>query len=149
MATRDYQALAEEVIEQNRYLALATTDGTEPWVAPVEYITGEGGTFYFFSTVAARHSADLEDHPVVSAAIYGDDQPEYAPDKTAPLRGVQIRGRARKLDPDDYPEIVAGAIEALEPPMPPYEAFAIEPDAVYVPLIEDGVNTRIEVELGW
>lgn len=147
MASQEYGALAAEVIEENRYLALATTDGADPWVAPVEYIRGEDGTFYFFSTDAARHSADLEEHPVVSAAIYGDDQPEYAPGLTAPLRGVQIRGRARKLDPDDYPELVAGAIEALEPPMPPYEAFALEPEAYYVPLIEDGVNTRVEVEL--
>lgn len=147
MDTSDYRALAEDVIEENRYLALATTDGVEPWVAPVEYIRGDDGTFYFFSTDAARHSADLEEHPVVSAAIYGDDQPEYAPDKTGALNGVQLCGRARKLDPDDYPELVASAIDALEPPMPPYEAFALEPEAYYVPLIEDGVNTRVEVEL--
>lgn len=148
MSGTDYAALAEAVIEENRYLALGTTDGSEPWVAPVEYIRGEDGTFYFFSTDAARHSADLEANPVVSAAIYGEDQPEYAPDKTAALRGVQIRGRARKLDPDEYPELVSGAIDALEPPMPPYEAFALEPESYHVPLIEDGVNTRVEVELG-
>ncbi len=31
--------------------------------------------------------------------------------------------------------------------MPPYEVYALEPEAYYVPLIEDGVNTRVEVEL--
>lgn len=148
MASDDYRELAAAVIEENRYLAIATADGTEPWVAPVEYLRGEDGTFYFFSTDAARHSADLAANPTVSAAIYGDDQPEYTPDKTAPLRGVQIEGTARKLDPDEYPELVEGAIDALEPPMPPYEAFALEPDAYYVPLIEDGVNTRVAVDLG-
>jgi nitroimidazol reductase NimA-like FMN-containing flavoprotein (pyridoxamine 5'-phosphate oxidase superfamily) len=147
MAQRDHRALAEEVIEENRYLALSTTGNDEPWVAPVEYLRGEDGTFYFFSTADARHSKHIESAGLVSAAIYGDDQPEYAPDKTAALRGVQLRGRARKLDPGDYPELVAGAIDALEPPMPPYEAYALEPEACFVPLIEDGINTRVEVEL--
>lgn len=147
MAVEDYQTLAAEVIEENRYLALGTTDGTEPWVAPIEFLRDEDGTFYYFSTGTARHSMDLEENPVVSAAIYGEEQPEYAPGMTAPLRGVQIRGRASKLDPEDYPELVSGAIDALDLPMPPYEVFALEPETYYVPLIEDGVNARIEVEL--
>ena len=145
MPRTDHAAHAAEVIESNRYLALATTDGERPWVAPVEYLRGEDGTFYFFSTAAAAHASDLETNPRVSAAIYGDDQPEYDPDVTTALNGVQLDGTCRRLDPADYPEAVEGAIDALEPPMPPYEVFALEPDAYYVPLIEDGVNTRVEV----
>ncbi|NIW27839.1 MAG: pyridoxamine 5'-phosphate oxidase family protein, partial [Actinobacteria bacterium] len=50
MSADDYGAFAAEVIEENRYMALATTDGEEPWVAPVEFLRGEDGTFYWLST---------------------------------------------------------------------------------------------------
>lgn len=32
--------------------------------------------------------------------------------------------------------------------MPPYEAFSIEPLRADAPVIEDGVNKRVEVEWG-
>lgn len=144
----DHRALVDEVVEENRYMALSTTDGSEPWVAPVEYLFDDG-TFYFFSTTDARHAEHIDRHEFVAAAIYGPDQPEYAPDLTATLNGVQFRGSAWRMTRGGYPDAVVAAIDALDPPMPPYEAFAVEPDAVYVPLIEDGVNTRVEVDMDW
>ena len=139
----------EDVIASNRYLALATTDGETPWVAAVEYLFDGAGTFAFFSTADARHAVDIEAGGDVSLAIYGEDQPAYASDLTASLNGVQIRGRAARLEPDAYPDAVLEGIEALDPPMPPYEVYAVTAETVYVPRIEDGVNTRVEVEMGW
>jgi len=60
---------------------------------------------------------------------------------------VQIRGEATRLSEDEYPEAVTAAIEALDPPMPPYAAFKIDPHRVYAPIIDDGVNKRVEVEI--
>lgn len=147
MVENDYQDLVETVIEENRYLTLATTDGTDPWAAPVEYIRDEAGTFYFFSTDTSRHAEHIEDNETVAVAIFGPDQPEYAPETSASLNGVQIRAKARRLSEDDHPDVVTSAIEALDPPMPPYAAFEIEPVRVYAPIIEDGVNKRVEIDV--
>lgn len=146
MLENNYRGTVKEVIEENRYLALSTTDGTEPWVVTVEYIRDDAGNFYFFSTTDSRHAQHIEDNETVAVAIWSADQPEYSPDASTHLNGVQIRGEARRLSEDEYPEAVAAAIEALEPPMPPYAAFEIEPRRVYVPVIDDGVNERVEVD---
>lgn len=148
MGANDYHELVESVIEENRYLALSTTDGTDPWVATVEYIRDDAGDFYFFSTTTSRHARHIEANGTVAVAIWGPDQPEYTPETSASLKGVQIRGEARRLAEDEYPEAVEAAIEALDPPMPPYAAFAIEPRRVYAPVIDDGVNERVEVDWG-
>lgn len=147
MADNDYQELIEAVIEDNDYLALSTTDGTEPWVAPIEYFRDEAGNFYFFSTTDSRHAEHIEANETVAVAVWEDDQPEYSPDMTTSLKGVQIRGAAARLSEDEYPEIVEAAIEDLDAPMPPYAAFTIEPRRVYAPIIEDGVNKRVEVDM--
>lgn len=147
MVDNNYQEMAEEVIGENRYLALSTTDGTEPWVATVEYIRDETGSFYFFSTTDSRHAQQIEQNPTVAVAIWSADQPEYSPDTSTHLNGVQIRGEAHRFSENEYPDAVIAAIDALEPPMPPYAAFEIEPDKGYAPIIEDGVNKRVQVDM--
>lgn len=143
----DYQEMVEEVIEEAQYLALSTTDGTDPWVSTIEYLRDETGTFYFFSTTDSRHAQHIEDNETVAVAIWSAEQPDYAPDVSTNLNGVQIRGVAQRLPEDEFPDAVVAAIEALDPPMPPYAAFEIEPQEVYAPIIDDGVNKRVEVEL--
>lgn len=147
MVENNYQELVEKVIEENPYLALSTTDGTEPWVAPIEYFRDEAGNFYFFSTIDSRHARHIEENETVAVALWGQDQPEYSPDMTISLNGVQIRGEAYRLSEDEYPETVEAAVEELGAPMPPYAAFKIEPRRVYAPIIEDGVNKRVEVDM--
>lgn len=147
MSEVDYQEMVEEVIEDARYLALSTTDGSEPWVATIEYIRDDAGTFYFFSTTDSRHSQHIEENETVAVAIWAADQPEYSPEVSTNLNGVQIRAEAHRLSEDEYPEAVVAAIEALEPPMPPYAAFKIEPRQIYAPIIDDGVNKRVEVDM--
>lgn len=147
MVENDYQEMVETVIEDARYLALSTTDGTEPWVATIEYIHDEAGMLYFFSTTDSRHAHHIEDNETVAVAVWTADQPDYGPDVSTSLNGVQIRGKARRLTEDEYPDAVVAAIGALDPPMPPYAAFEIDPQEVYAPIIEDGVNKRIEVEM--
>lgn len=144
----NHRELVETVIEENRYLALSTTDGTNPWVAPVEYIWSEGA-FYFFSTTTARHSEHVEENDTVGVAIWSPEQPaEYSPDLTTTLNGVQIRGTVTKVPNDECPPTVAGAAEELESVMPPYATYRIDPERMYAPVVEDGVNKRIEVDMG-
>lgn len=148
MGEDDYHEIIESVIENSEALALSTTDGSEPWVAPVEYFRDESGNFYFFSTTDSRHARHIEANDTVAAAIWNDgDQPEYAPDLDITLEGVQIRGKATQLSEDEFPPMAAGAAEELDIPMPPYTAFQIEPERVYAPIIEDGINKRVEVDM--
>lgn len=149
MAEDDYHEMVEAVIEDSEALALSTSDGSEPWVAPVEYFRDDAGTFYFFSTTDSRHAQHIEANDTVAVAIWGDgDQPEYSPDLDTTLRGVQIRGRASRLSQDEFPPMAAAAAEELDIPMPPYTAFQIEPERVYAPIIEDGINKRVELDMG-
>lgn len=148
MADTGYGEMVQEVIEENGYLALSTTDGTDPWVATIEYIYDDSGTFYFFSTTDSRHAQHIENNETVGVAIWSAEQPEYSPDVSTSLNGVQIRGEAHRLAEDEYPQAVVAAIEALDPPMPPYAAFEIVTHHAYAPVIEDGVNKRVEVDIG-
>lgn len=147
MSDRADAQRVRELIQRNRYIVLATSDGDNPWVAPLEYMADEDLNFYFFSPSDVRHVRHIEQNGSVAAAVFDTDQPEYGADTTVNLNGVQMECTARKLERSEYSEAVLGAIEALHPPMPPYEVFQITPQRFYVPRIQDGVNTRYEVEM--
>lgn len=135
------------LIERNRYIVLATTEDGQPWVAPVEYIVDEDLNFYFFSPSEVRHVRDIKANGRVAGVVFDTDQPEYTADVTTDLNGVQMECTAVKLEDSEYNDAVVGAIEALQPPMPPYEVFKVTPNRFFVPRIENGVNVRYEVEM--
>lgn len=147
MRDNNYQEVVEQVIEDTSYLALATTDGSEPWLAPIEYFRGDTENFYFFSTTDSRHATHIEANETVAVALWSQEQPEYEPGMEATLNGVQIRATAKQLYEEEYPPVVEAAIDELDTPMPPYAPFEIEPQRMYVPILEDGINKRVEVDL--
>jgi hypothetical protein len=104
--------------------------------------------FYFFSPSGVRHVEDLDSNPNVGLAVFDREQPDYAGDLNATLNGVQIEAVARRLEPGQYTDDIRAGIEALQPPMPPYEVFKMEPTAFFVPRIEDGVNVRHPIDMG-
>lgn len=135
----------EALLRRNRYLVLATTDGTRPWIAPLEYVLDDDLNFYFLSPEDVRHVRHLADCDDVAVAVFDREQPDYSPEMSETINGVQIDGTASRLDASAYPDFIVQAIEALDPPMPPYAVYKIEPDRFYVPKIESGVNVRVEV----
>ena len=139
------RAWIENLLRRNRYLVLATTDGSRPWIAPLEYILDTELNFYFFSPTDVLHVQHLEQVREVAVAVFEQEQPEYSPGMSATLNGVQIQATVSKLAGSDYPDFIVAAIEALKPPMPPYAVFKVEPVRWYVPKIENGVNKRKEV----
>lgn len=138
---------ALDVIENCRYMTLATTDGETPWIAPIEHIRDPSGVFYFLSTEDSRHARHIEGNNRVAVALYSGEQPAYASDANARLRGVQIEATARKIAEDEYPDFIHDAINALQAPMPPYAVFRVDPERYYLPKLENGVNVRQEVDL--
>lgn len=141
------EELIREIINENRYLTLATTDGTRPWIAPLEYMVDEDLNFVFFSTTDSLHVRHIENNAEVSVAIFDRAQPEYTPDVSTTLRGVQMKASARRLSEDEYPDAVKEAIAVLQLPMPPYGVFIIEPSAFFIPKIVDGINERVEIPM--
>ena len=138
MTDRADAAWVKDLIERTQYLVLATTDGESPWVAPLECMVDDDLNFYFFSTPEARHSRHIEAGGQVAAVRFDSEQPEYTPSLSANLNAVQMECSARRLDPSEYNEPVQGAIDLLQPPMPPYEVYKITPTRFYVPAIENG-----------
>jgi len=147
MTAKDERELVEALLRRNRYLVLATSDGSNPWIAPLEYVVDGELNFYFFSPDDARHVRDLDKNPRVAVAVFDQEQGEYSADASFTLNGVQLEATARRVPPAEYNAAIRGAIEALRPPMPPYAVFRIEPRRFYLPKIEDGVNVRTEVPM--
>lgn len=146
MSNAGGQDFLKEILERNRYLVLATTNGTEPWIAPLEYMLDDDLNFYFFSTEDSRHVRDIRGNDRVAVTVFDENQPEYGPDLSTRLNGVQMEATVREVPPEEYGADITAAIEALEPPMPPYAVFQIRPHRFYLPRIEDGVNVRTEIE---
>ena len=149
MSDADDTAFARDVLETSRYVTLATSDGSAPWIAPIEPMRDGDGTFYFFSTEDSRHARHIATNPNVAISLFNGEQPAYASDANARLRGLQIEATARKLDPAEYPDAVKGAIEALDIGglMPPYAVYRVDPTRYYLPKLENGVKVRTEVDL--
>lgn len=146
LSSKRNQEFVREIIEANRYLTLATTDGSRPWSATLEYLNDEQLGFYFFSTDDSLHARHIERNPEVAFSVFSPEQPEYSADSSAALSGVQVSATAARLSPDEYPQLVLEAIEALSLPMPPYSVFRLAPSAFYLPRIEGGVNVRVAVD---
>lgn len=131
-----------EVIEENRYLNLATTDGEEPWVAPVEFVVDDQLNFYFASKTSSRHINHIEQNPVVGFAIYDSQQPSMTG------RGIQIKGTVEKYSDERNPFVIfdgrSDLPEKLTDIDPDYSAYRIQPQSVYVPVNDE----RIEVDMG-
>lgn len=147
MADEVGRAWVRDLLERNRYLVLSTTDGTQPWAAPLEYMVDPELNLYFFSPEDVRHVKHLGVNDTVAVAVFDSQQPEYSGGTSMTLNGIQIEATASRLAEDDYSEAIVGAIESLELPMPPYAVFKIQPQRFYVPKIEDGVNVRAEVDV--
>lgn len=141
-----YQEFARQLVRRNRYLTLATTDGHDPWVAPLEYISDDALNLYFFSPTDTEHARQLEKNGNVAVAIFDGIQPEYEPAPTIRIAGLQIIASAEKLEAP-YPEIVEKQIKAWQLPIPPYAVYRIVPRHWFAPVIENGVNQRREIQI--
>ncbi|MBD3646805.1 MAG: pyridoxamine 5'-phosphate oxidase family protein, partial [Pseudomonadales bacterium] len=78
------------LIERNRYLTLSTTDGDEPWIAPLEYICDENMNLYFFSPETSAHAKHIERNSSLAVAIFDAEQPEYEPAPVVRYGGGQM-----------------------------------------------------------
>jgi uncharacterized protein YhbP (UPF0306 family) len=144
---RANSAWVRALIERNSVVVLATTDGDQPWVAPLEYMADEDLNLYFFSQTEARHVRHLEANSAVAATVFDHRQPIVTATTTADLSGVQMECTANRVPPELHTDAVNTAIDELDISIPPYAVFRIVPRRFYVPRIENGLNIRYEVDM--
>jgi nitroimidazol reductase NimA-like FMN-containing flavoprotein (pyridoxamine 5'-phosphate oxidase superfamily) len=72
----DLAAAAREIVDSNRYMTLATADGSgRPWVSPVWYASVDYTSFHWVSSPDAAHSRNLLARPEVSIVIFDSQVP--------------------------------------------------------------------------
>ena len=135
------------LIKRNHVIVLATTDGHQPWVAPLEYMADEHLNFYFFSSTESLHARHLEATSAVAAVVFDRVQPTITATTTAGLNGVQMECTASRVSQEGYTDAVAAAIDAFDISIPPYAVFKVVPHRFYVPAVENGLIIRHEVDM--
>lgn len=85
--------IAKDILEQGRYLALATADEQgSPWSSPVMYAVTDKLDFIFISSATSHHGANIRGRPKVSWSVYwGEKGPETTD-------GVTFAGSGKQLD---------------------------------------------------
>lgn len=143
----DHQATVREVIAENQYLTLATSDRDRPWAAPVQFCYDESLDFYFVSLPTSRHAQHIEQNPAVALAIFDSQQPPFTG------RGVQVEGLASVYSEHENPFATIGGLDMsadLQAVVPGYVAYKVETKHFYVPrahLEEVLRDERVEVEM--
>jgi uncharacterized protein YhbP (UPF0306 family) len=135
------------LIKRNRVVMLATTDGAKPWVAPLEYMADEDLNLYFFSPTETRHAQHLEANSTAAATVIDYKQPIVTPTATVFLNGVQMECTATRIPPELLTDALKTVIETADISIPPNAAFKIVPHRIYVPKFQNGIHTRIEVDI--
>lgn len=141
MADKASPEFVREVIHENRYLNLATTDGDEPWVAPVEYVVDDNLNFFFVSKSSSRHITHTKQNPDVGIAIFDSTQPSMTG------RGIQFEGMVELFSEDQNPFVIFDERpdfpENLSEIDPDYSAYVVCPSTFYVSVSDE----RVEVDM--
>lgn len=87
--------LAVEIVQENQYLALATSIKNIPWSCTVTYAYDANLNLYFMSEPNSKHAKDFQVNKNVSAVIYDSTQ------EWGKGLGVQFVGTVEKVSGDE------------------------------------------------
>ena len=142
------RAWVEDLVRRNRFLVLATASSEgRPWATPLEYVVGDDLDIYYFSTADARHSRDIAENPQAAVTIYDADQPKYSGELSFTLAGIQVEATVERLEEPDYTKIVKDTVATWRMEMPPYVCYAVRADRFYLPVIDEGINVRLPIDM--
>ena len=154
----ELEAMAKRILDDNRYMTIATADETgRPWATPVYFTPDEYKRLYWVSSPDARHSRNLQRRPEVGIVVF-DSQV-----RIGAAEAVYISAHAREVA-DPTAEICSVAFrrrfEALKAFLPEelrhparlrlFEATATEHYVLIRgsdPVWGKGVDARVEVSL--
>lgn len=148
MTQEELNKIAKEIINNNIYLTLATSDKL-PWAAPLYYCKDDDFNFYFISQMQSVHIKHLLKNPEVAIAIFDSNAPE------GEGNGVQASGKAMLLESEE--EIIDAlkyyhtSFISCSPKdfdgSKPYRLFKVISDKFFVLDPEAEVDKRVEVFL--
>jgi uncharacterized protein YhbP (UPF0306 family) len=143
----DRTELTKELITNNRYLSLSTSDGKNVWIAPLYYVADDKWNLYFVSPIESLHAKHIIKNPNVAFCIFDSTQ------EPGTGIGLQANAVASMIDSKDYPEVVVKYIKSLEPfniSMEKYRVFKLLSTKMFVTDQEawekEGVDKRVEVK---
>jgi uncharacterized protein YhbP (UPF0306 family) len=155
----DLNQLAREIVANNQYLTLATTDKTGiAWVSPVVYAYDSKNIFYFISLPTSKHVKNLKGNSKVSFAIFDSHQ------VWGEGVGLQIEGVVKEVTLTQLPKMIAIYLSRKWPYINnkyeaylkgfqqllknrTYKAYAISPTRVWMNDPRKEVDVRVEVKL--
>lgn len=161
MDATTYFETAEEIIETNTFMCLATSDvAGNPWASVVSYCVDDELNFYFQTALDSIHIENLRDNPRASVAIYSSQQ------EIDLIDGIQMSGVVGQVEEDDVHRVYTMFIKQVIPDeqkrseiAPPEKIFSSDgfptlrffqflPDAIYKKdLAIQGVARRLELSL--
>lgn len=131
----DYTTILEQILTENKYLSLATSDKNAlPWASPVAYqFDNHENAFYFISSPDSRHIKNISENPAVAFSIYNSSQ------IAGTAFGIQGSGTATRVDSVDIPVFIRGTLLSMVSMVVLnryHEFYKISVDTMYLPHVE-------------
>lgn len=154
---RELAKRVRNVIRDNRYLTMATSDGTSVWIAPLAYMVEPNYTFVYYSSKQALHSQHIAKNPVVACSIYNSSL------SSDDVDGIQFAAKVSQVPNSELPTIVPRYFTQSFPlemirkrwlrPIDNFRGakiqrfYRIEPLNMFTIDLESAVDKRVEVDL--
>ena len=108
----DYKKTLHKYLKKARVMQLATSADNKPWVCNIHFYSDDNFNFYWISTLARRHSQDIEKNPSVAATIkVHEDTPEEPY-----VIGLSVEGKAELMTEKEAKKIAHHYKEKLDKP---------------------------------
>lgn len=149
MKQNELNRLAADVIKNNIYLTLATTDGKTPWSSPLFYCVDSDYNFYFISQMDSVHTQNILVNPKVAFSIFDSHVPEgkgngiQASGSVSLLKNMSEIEEALKYYHTTFVKCTSDDFDGSKP----YRLFKLIPDKFYVLDPDADVDKRVEVKL--
>ena len=96
----------DDIIDNNRFMSIATSDGNSNWIAPVYYFY-KFPYLYFASCKKSRHIEMITNNPKVSIAIF--DSQQIGGD----ANGIQMSGTVELIPISNWNNIIQGSYQKM------------------------------------
>lgn len=147
MTQEELVKLAKDIIKNNIYLTLGTSDG-DPWVAPLFYCVNDTFNFYFISQLDSLHTKQMLKNPKVAFSIFDSHAEE------GKGTGIQAMGDIHMIDEEELETEINNYNTTFIDIKPdflkgntPYRLFKLTPSEVWVTDPEAKVDKRVKVDL--
>ncbi len=152
------ESIARTIIDDNKYVTLATADATgKPWASPVYYTPDGYGELYWVSSPESVHSRNIAERAEVGMVVFDSQVPIGGAEAVYMAAHVELVAehdleRCAVLYGSRFPELRVFTMDELRPPalLRLYRATVTEHSVLVRgsdPVFGRGVDTRIVVTL--